>query len=55
MAFQLVVKHPFGPYQVGDHITDQDLVQRHGREHPEYVVRKLLDDKDVPAPAHDAE
>lgn len=44
MAYQLVVKHVFGPFQVGDHIKDPDLVAKWGASHPEYVIRKVLPD-----------
>ena len=44
MAFQLVVKHPFDIYNIGDHITDPDQVARWQTSHPEFVVRKDLPD-----------
>ena len=44
MAIQLVVTHPFGPFAKGEHITDPALVAKWGASHPEYVVRKALDD-----------
>ena len=42
MQYQLVVKHPLGPYQIGDHITDPADVAKYGASHPEFVVRKPL-------------
>lgn len=49
MAVQLVVKHPFADYEVGDHITDPAEVAKWGASHPAYVVRKALPDE-APAP-----
>lgn len=52
MSIQLVVKHPFATFVVGDHITDTELVARFGASHPEYVVRKTLEDApSTPAPS----
>ena len=33
-----------GSYQVGDHITDPAAVVKASAEHPEYVVRKFLEE-----------
>ena len=52
MAIQLVVKHPFADFETGDHITDPVEVAKWGASHPEYVVRKALDEPVKPvAPA----
>jgi len=58
VAIQLVVKHPFATYNIGDHITDPDQVARWQTSHPEFVVRKDLPETVVeiapaPAPAHE--
>ena len=50
MAFQLVVKHPFDIYNIGDHITDPDQVARWQTSHPEFVVRKELPEAEVAEP-----
>lgn len=51
MAIQLVVKHEFADYAVGDHITDPAEVAKWGASHPDYVVRKFMDDpKPAPPP-----
>lgn len=44
MAYQLVVKHPFLTFAIGDHITDPNLVASYGAQYPEYVVKKLYED-----------
>jgi len=44
MAIQLVFKHVVGPYQVGDHVTDPALVAKYLASHPEYVIKKNLEE-----------
>lgn len=44
MPIQLVVKHKFATYEVGDHITDPALVAKWGASHPAEVVRKELEE-----------
>ena len=51
MAIQIVVKHPFATYQVGDHITDPALVALYSASHPAYVVRKAHQEADA-SPKH---
>lgn len=49
-AYQLVVKHVFANYQVGDHITDPALVAKYGASHPAETVRKLLEESPSSSP-----
>jgi hypothetical protein len=44
LSIQLVVKHPFASYSIGDHIVDPALVAQFGASHPECVVRKALEE-----------
>lgn len=59
MAYQYVVKHPFGPYQIGDHITDPEDAFKWSQSHPEFLTRKWIDETEsaprVPPPATPAE
>ncbi len=56
MAIQLVVTHPFAGLAIGAHVTDPTLVAKYSASHPEYVVRKPLEETaasqpSIPAPA----
>ena len=44
MAYQLVVKHPFLTFAIGDHITDQSVVALYAAQYPEYVIQKSYED-----------
>lgn len=44
MKIQLVVRHQFMSYQVGDHITDQELVEKFAQTYRDHVIKKTLDD-----------
>lgn len=52
MKIQLVVRHPFMSYQVGDHITDQELVEKFAQTYRDHVIKKALDDEPVTPAAH---
>jgi len=44
LSFQLVVRHPFAGYEIGAHIVDPDLVAKFSASHPEFVVRKAIEE-----------
>ena len=44
MAVQLVVKHPFATYGIGDRITDPSLVAKFNASHPAFVVKTALEE-----------
>ena len=55
LRIQLVVKHPFATYNVGDHITDDALVAQLRHERKDYVIKKVNHEPaPAPAPATDA-
>lgn len=39
-------------YQVGDHITDQELVEKFAQTYRDHVIPKALDDEPVTPAAH---
>lgn len=45
---QLVVTHPFKSYVKGDHITDQELVEKFAQIYRDHVVKKILEEPTVP-------
>jgi hypothetical protein len=49
VAFQLVVKHPFAGFNIGDHITDPALVAEFKATRLEYVTQKFLEESDQSA------
>ena len=51
MPIQLVVTHPFAGLAIGAHITDPTLVAKYSASHPEYVVRKPLQESAASQPS----
>jgi hypothetical protein len=51
MPIQLVVRHQIGhDYQIGDHITDPVLVAKFLASHPDFVVKKALEESPASPP-----
>jgi hypothetical protein len=48
MTYHLTVNQPFGNYKRGDHITDQDVIAKVVKTHPQHVVRRF------PKPEHES-
>lgn len=51
LRIQLVVKHPFSTYKIGDHITDDALVAQLRVARKEFVIAKANPEPATPAPA----
>lgn len=44
MAINLTVTSPFAGYEIGNQITDPDLVAKYANSHPNFVVKVIADD-----------
>lgn len=50
MAINLTVTSPFAGYEIGNQITDPDLVAKYANSHPNFVVKVEVPDAPASQP-----